>query len=255
MEGRSTLCYNSSMSNILLIGKDLPDCIDFAEGLTADNNSLYAGAKTDADENKFESQRIYSSVWNKASAISAHSLIIKAENKLTSIDNIIFYFDASYFCTKYELDKTDEISVGVDTMISSYLYTVSEALKRIDQKKENITVTFILKEYPSKAETTLNPKIQASTYASTIVSSAQSAFTAMAEDFATNVLDREYLSVILGKCQLSNEIYKNEKAIGAWCAESLTAIQAQKGHQSVKAAATWNKAGTKLATGFSLFSR
>lgn len=255
MERRSTLCYNSNMSNILLIGKDLPDCIDFAEGIVADNNVLYASAKTEADENKFETERIFSSVWNKASAISAHSFAIKAENKLTTIDNIIFYFDASYYCSKYELDKTEEISIGVDTMISSYLYSVSEILKRIDQRKEKITVTFLLKEYPSKAETTLNPKIQTSAYASTIVTAAQSAFAAMAEDFAINVADREYLSVILGKCQISNEIYKNEKLIGAWCVESFNAMQALKAPQTVKAAAAWNKVGTKIQTGFSLFNR
>lgn len=243
------------MANVLLIGKDLPDCLDFAEGITFEENSVFASAKSEADADKFDAQNIFSTTWNKSSAISAHSFLIKAENKFTNIDNIIFYFDTLYYCTKFELDKTEEISVAVDTMINSYLYAVGEALKRIDQRKEKITVTFLVKEYPSKCETALNSKIQTSVPASAIVSVAQAAFESLAENFAVNVNDRDYLSVILGKCQVSNEIYKNEKEIAKWCAESFSVLQNQKNHQNVKNAANWNKVGTKIQTGFSLFSR
>jgi len=243
------------MSNVLLIGKDLPDCVDFAEGITFGENTIFTCAKSEAEENKFEAEHIYSSVWNKSSAISAHSFLIKAENKLNSIDNIIFYFDTPYYCSRFELDKTEEVSSAVDSMINSYLYGIGEALKRIDQRKEKITVTFIVKEYPSKAEATLNSKIQASITASSVVSAAQAAFEVLAENFAMNVNDREYLSVILGKCQITNEIYKNERAIANWCMDSLSSVNSQKNHQTVKAAANWNKVGTKLQTGFALFNR
>lgn len=244
------------MSNIFLIGKDLPDCVTFAEGLAGNENTVFTTAKSNDETNKFESSNIFATTWNKSSAISAHSLLIQAENKLTNINNIIFYFDTAYYCSKYELDKTEEIAPAVDTMINSYLYATSEILKRIDQKKEPITVTFLLKEYPSKNEITLNPKIQTSfgaSTASTIVSIAQSAFKTLASNFAINVNDRDYLSVILAKNSFSNELYKNDKAVAQWCIESLNILRAQKNKQSVKNAATWNKVGAKLQTGFALF--
>lgn len=241
------------MSNILFIGKDLPDGINFAEGLARGGNQVYAVSRSESETANFESQNIFTTTWNKSSAVSAHSLIIKAENKLTDINNVIFYFDSSYFCTKFELDRTEEIAVAVDTMINSFLYSTSELLKRISQRKEKITVTFLVKEYPSKNDIALNSKIQGIVPCSTIVTSAQAAFTALAENFAININDKEYLSVILAKCAFSNELHKNEKEIAQWCIESLDTLNTQKNKQSLKNAAVWNKVGTKLQTGFHLF--
>ena len=45
MEGHSILCYNKIMSNILLIGKDFPDSLDFAEGLAQGGNLIFTSQK------------------------------------------------------------------------------------------------------------------------------------------------------------------------------------------------------------------
>ena len=240
------------MSNTLLIGKDLPDSLAFAEVLADSGRSVFGTAKSEADAAKFESEKIYATTWNKASAVSAHSVIIQAETKLESFDEVVFYFDAANFCTQFELDRTEDLSNGIDSMISSFLYASTELLKRLDQRKEKASVLFLIKEYPSKYEM-LSSKTAGLVPASTVVSAAQAAFCAIAENFATNVADRDYLSVVLAKCGFTNDFYKNEDGIADWVVSALNTVKALKNPQTVKQACNWNKVGGKLSTGFSLF--
>lgn len=241
------------MSNILLISKDLPDGIEFAESLAGTDNIVFSSANSMNEVTGFEAERIFAATWNKSSAISAHSFLINAETKLESIDHVIFYFDTSYFCSKFELDKTEEISSAVDTMMNCYFYAAGELIKRIDQKKENITVSFLVKNYPSKNEIAVNSKVGNILPASLIVSAAEAAFTSLAENFAAFTSGREYLYVILGKCAFNNELYKNEQGLASWVNDAYTTVKNLKNKQSVKHACSWNKAGAKIQTGFSLF--
>lgn len=230
----------------------MPDGLELAEAFAETGKSVYTVTKTEVDANKFEAENIYSSTWNKSSAISAHSLIIKAETKLEKIDEVLFYFDTNYFCSKFELDKTEDISNAVDQMINAYLYSTSELLKRIDQRKEKILVSFLLKEYPSRLEA-ISSKAGITLPSSAIVSAAQQAFISIAESFATNINDRSYLSVMLANCNVNNELYKNEKSVAVWLAASMETIKDQKNPQTLKQASTWNKVGAKVSTGFQLF--
>ena len=252
MDCNAIVCYNQIMSKTLLIGKDLPDSLAFAEVLADSGRSVFGVAKSEADAAKFESERIFATTWNKSSAVSAHSVIIKAETKLETLDEVIFYFDASNFCSQFELDRTEDISNGIDTMFSGFIYSTNELLKRIDQRKEKISVLFLIKEYPSKYDI-ISSKTTGLVPASTIVSAAQASFCALAESFATNVADRDYLSVILAKCAYSNELYKNEDAIADWTISAFNTVKTMRNPQTVKQATTWNKVGAKVSTGFSLF--
>lgn len=240
------------MSNTLFIGKDLPDGLSFAEALADSGRSVFSTAKSEADASKFESEKIFATTWNKSSAVSAHSVIIRAETKLEALDEVIFYFDASHFCSQFELDRTEDLSNGIDTMISGFLFSTNELLKRIDQCKEKIFVLFLVKEYPSKYEM-ISSKTAGIVPASTIVSAAQAAFCALAESFAANAGERDYLSVVLAKCTFTNELYKNEDAIADWVVSALNTVKTLKNPQTVKQACTWNKVGAKLSTGFALF--
>ena len=246
------MCYNQNMSNTLFIGKDLPDGLAFAEVLADSGRSVFGTAKSEADAAKFESEKIYATTWNKSSAVSSHSVIIRAETKMETLDEAIFYFDASSFCTQFELDRTEDISNGIDTMISGFIFAATELLKRIDQRKEKISVLFLIKEYPSKYDM-LSSKTTGLVPASTIVSAAQAAFCAIAESFSTNAGERDYLSVILARCSYSNELYKNEDAIADWTVSALNTIKTLKNPQTAKQAGVWNKVGSKISTGFSLF--
>lgn len=242
------------MYNILLIGKDLPDSLDFCEALKAFDNKIYTSVKSEAEAMKFDAENISVSTWNKSSAVSAHSFLIKAETQLEKIDHVIFYYDAPYLCSKFELDKTDELSQAVDQLLNSYLYTAGELIKRIDQKKENICVTFMVREYPSKYElATSGNKTAGILPASSIVSVGEAAFTTLAQNFSTFVSDRDYLSVILAKCPYNNDLFKGDKPLAQWLLESFDALAESKHKQSFKQASVWNKAGSKLSTGFALF--
>ena len=240
------------MSNTLFIGKDLPDGLEFAEAMADSGRSIFAIAKSEAEGAKFESEKIFTSTWNKSSAVSAHSVIIKAETKLETFDEVVFYFDSSYFCTQFELDRTEDISNAVDTMMNSFLFSATELIKRIDQRKEKITVAFLVKEYPSKFDM-ISSKTAGIVPASGIVSAAQTAFCALAENFSTYVAERNYLSVLLAKCSFNNELYKNEDGIADWLVGALDSIKTMKNPQTLKQACNWNKAGGKVSTGFTLF--
>lgn len=240
------------MSNTLFIGKDLPDGLEFAEALADSGRSVFGIAKSEADAAKFESEKIFTSTWNKSSAVSAHSVIIKAETKLESLDEVVFYFDSNFFCSQFELDRTEDISNAVDTMINSFLFSTNELLKRIDQCKEKISVAFLLREYPSKHEM-LSSKTSGFVPASGVVSAAQAAFCALAENFSTNVADRNFLSVLLAKCAMNNEFYKNEDGIADWLCSALDGLKLAKNPQTPKQAGIWNKVGAKVSSGFGLF--
>lgn len=242
------------MSNILLIGKDLPDNLEFSEALVADSidSKLFTSAKSETEVSSFEAERIFATTWNKSSAVSAHAFLIKAETKLAEISHVVFYFDSLVFASKFELDKPEEISAALDTMVSPYLYAASELLKRKEQLKEKTVVSFLIRTYPSKLET-LTSKTPGQIPASGIVNIAENAFISLAENFATNVNDHEYLSVLLAKNTPACEYYKNEKLTANWLMDGMNAILNQKNHQTLKQAANWNKVGAKIQTGFSLF--
>ena len=242
------------MSNTLFIGKDLPDGLEFAEAIADSGRQVFTVAKSESDAANFDSEKIFASTWNKSSAVSAHSVLIKAETKLELLDEVIFYFDTNYFCSKFEIDRTEDISNAVDTMMNAFFYSTAELLKRLDQIKEKTAVAFIVREYPSKAEA-LSSKTTGIVPASAIVSAAQAAFCSLAETFSTNVADRNYLSVILAKCTFTSELYKNEDAIADWTVAALDSVKAMKNPQNVKQACTWNKVGGKLSSGFALFGR
>ncbi len=242
------------MPNTVVIGKDLPDGLDFVKALAGPDRKVFTCMKTEADAVTFESQNIFGSTWNKGSAVSSYSFLIKAETKLTIINEVILYFDTSYFCTKFDSERTDEIAAAMDTMVTSYMYACGELLKRLEQTRTKTVVTFLLREYPSKHEMLL-AKTPGGVPASTVVSAAQSAFISLAESFSTNVSDKNYLSVLLARCNQSNELYKSEYALAKWVTESMDTLANQKNPQTLKQATLWNKAGTKLQSGFGLFSR
>ena len=65
-------------------------------------------------------------------------------------------FDASFYNSKFGVDKTEDVALSVDTMINNYLFFTNELIKRIDQCKEKITVSFLIKTVPSKYENLSN---------------------------------------------------------------------------------------------------
>lgn len=220
------------MSKILLIGKDIPEAYDFAKGLLGTENSVFAAESDSIPDSDSYSDNIYTSSWNKSSSISAHSLLIKAETKLDGIDGAVFYFDADYLSKKFIDNRSDEISTAIDTMISPFLYSTEELLRRAEQKREKLTVLFIIKNQNEVANTK-------------IVDISLAAFARLAEKFAENVLERDYLRVFLAKSLVSSDSVGTEQQLGEWTASALLwAAESKK--QTLKQASSWNKAGSKI---------
>ena len=241
------------MADILIVGKDLPDNLDFAEAFVA-TRKVFGVARDESEVQNFDAQGIMAATWNRASAISSRSLIIKAETKLEQLDEFVLLFDSYWFSTRFELDRTEDVTVAVETMITSFQYFVNELMLRLEQRKDPVTVAFVAKTYPSKAEILHSGNKNINLHpTSNIVNAAQQAFISLAENFATLVSDRQYLSVLLAKCDQTNELFNSDKQLGNWVKESIGAIEGFKNRQSVKQACTWVKAGGKVSNGFSLF--
>lgn len=241
------------MSTVLLMGKDLPDSIELAESITKSGRILFTSAKPEAEIANFESENIFSCICNKNSTISSHSYIIKAETKLKTIDEVIIIFDSPLYLSKFGLDKSEEISLAVDSMINSYLFFTSELIKRIDQCKDKICVSFLVKTLPSKYELLSSPAKTNIMPATNIVSAAEKAFCSIAENFATYVSDRNYLSVILAKKPYNSDAFQSDTEIGNWLISAFDTIKSAKHPQTFKQASNWYKTGSKISTGFLLF--
>lgn len=242
------------MSDILIIGKDLPDSLDLAEGFSSKGKKVFAACKSEADAPNFEAENIFAAVWNRASAISSRAMLIKAETKLSELNQYCFVFDSYNYSSKFELDRTEDVSSAVDTMISGYQYFINELLFRLEQTQEPSFITFFLKSYPSKYEIAFNGNKNPNLHStSNLVNSAQNAFISLAENIATIISERQNISVLLCRCDPSNEFFNNEKEIASWISQSMDQIINQKNKQSIKQATSWAKIGGKIPSGFSLF--
>mgnify|MGYP007101832641 CR=1 FL=1 len=242
------------MSNVLFVGKDLPDSLDFAETLSKNNRKVFVTEKLNSEVSNFDSANIFKSPWNRSSAISSRALIINAESKIQPVDEFIIYFDSYYYASKFSLDRTEDLPMAIDTCISGYQFFVNELLFRLEQKKEPSVIVFLVRTAPSKAElinnTKKNPNLRGT---SNIVCAAQAAFISFAESIATLVNDKSYLSVLLSQCSTQNDLYNNEKELAEWVCQSIDTLKNQKNHQTVKQALNWVKAGAKISSGFSFF--
>lgn len=241
------------MSNLLIVGKDLPDSLDFAESFSKKDRIVFTSLKQGSEYANFESENIYCTTVNRASAISAHSFILNAETKIQSIDEVLFIFDAQYFQNRFPSDNESEISTATDTMINSYIYFTTEILKRIDQCKEKVTVSFLLKSIPSKLELLQSSSKINLLPLSNIITIAQNAFISIAENFSTNIQDKPYLSVLLAKVPAISDAPQSDLEIGNWLCAAFDSLKNAKHQQTLKAASTWNKVGSKISSGFSLF--
>jgi hypothetical protein len=227
------------MAKILLIGKDIPEAYDFAKGLLGTENSVFAAESDSSTDSDAYNDKIYTSSWNKSSAISAHSLLIKAETKLDGIDGVVFYFDADFLSKKFIDNRSDEISSAIDSMIRPFLYMTDELLRRAEQKRELLSVGFIVKNQNEASNTK-------------IVDVSLAAFMRLAEKFSENVLERDYLRVFLAKNLVSSDSIGTEQQLGEWTLSALISMMNSK-KQTAKQAGTWNKAGGKLGSGFPFF--
>lgn len=240
--------------NILIAGKDLPSSADFAESFALANYGVVVAGKIE-DNNSISPSGVIVAPWNKTSAVSARSLMIHAETVLGSLENVVLYFDAPQFSAQFNSFTIDECPKAMDIMISGFQYLALEAITRIEQRRNNGKIIFMLKTHPTMMDVIQSATLRNSTSApaNPFVAAAEAAFATFAENVVAYVQNKENISVLLvtGDCQ--NETMQKDKNLASWLASYIEAYDSLKTKPSAKSSATWIKAGSKNPGSFSLF--
>ncbi|MCF0241614.1 MAG: hypothetical protein HUK25_03200 [Treponema sp.] len=237
------------MANILVVGKDLPESENLIKSFELQGHKVFTTANSDFS---IDSESIFAFSWNKASSISAKTLLVQAESKLQQIDRVLIIFDGPAYSTKFESDRIEDCTQAVEHMISSYIYFCQTLVSRLAQKPHKVTIGFYLKNVATKADLATT-KSGTQTPCSNCVSTAQGAFLSMAENFGITFYQLDQVSVFLCQSDISNELYTNEKDTGAWILSYFDAEDNLKQRQSAKQSLSWVKVGGKMPGSFSLF--
>ena len=237
------------MANILIVGKELPESENLIKSFELKGHKIFTTASS---EFILDNDNIFSFTWNKASSISAKTLLIQAEAKLVQIDRVLIIFDAPNYSTKFESDRLEDCTPAVENMVSGYLYFCQTLLTRLSQKQNKVTVGFYLKTASTKSTLAQSKNITQTPCANT-VALAQGAFEALAQNMAVSLYQLPTVSVFLSISELSNSLYSDDRETGAWLSDYFDSISALKTKQSAKSACTWVKVGGHGPSSFPFF--
>lgn len=256
---------------MLVAGKDLPAGSKFAEGASfASRSVMMTGVAVDipavqAEDGSESSQKelpvmgIASAEWNRASSLSARTLILQTENTYDKLDEVVLYFDEDYFASIAGKTEIGECAQTCDNLILGYQFLTLETLARFEKKNAGGAVpgklVFLLKEGPCMIDALRSPTLRsgATSVATPLVASAAAAFTSFAENIAAVYGDMEYVNIVLVRGDKSNEFVKTDDALAKWLGTYLDAVDDLKSKLTAKKSMQWTKPGAKNPGGFSLF--
>ncbi|MCK9169801.1 MAG: hypothetical protein M0P01_05250 [Treponema sp.] len=240
---------------ILIAGKDLPSGGDFASGMAGTGNNVIVANSTETGNAPDAAGKIAVVTWNRPSSISARSVIIAAENLFGCIDESVLYFDAGLYTSQFTVFSPEECTRALDTMILGYEYLAMETVIRLEQRKKNGKLVFLLKRHLSMEESLHSSALHNNTAspAGPFVSAAQAAYAAFAENVAAFAGDRPNVTVLLISCDMNNETAAKDDTLSLWLSEYLGAIDNLKNKPGARQAVNWIKAGTRSSGFFSLF--
>ncbi len=172
--------------------------------------------------------------WNRSSPISAHSVIINAENYFGQIDGAVLFFDSLVYDKIFSHNTVDEFTRATDELILGYNYLALELLRRFSDKNPG-KLFFVLQSQETKSDSLKNNgKQQIIQQALGIITSmAQSAFKSFAENVSAEnfnpagsfvylletspeTTEEEIFSWIATKMQEDLPVYKNPKNAVIW---------------------------------------
>ena len=215
---------------MLIAGKDMPESNEFAgsAGLTGRNIAANGTGEESA---------ILCVEWNKPSALSAKTFIIKVENQFGKVDEAVLYFDATWFSRRFSDFAIDTYSRAADEMMVSYQYLCSELLNRFEKKYSGkaSTLVFLLKSNTDERSINLSDVYAA-------------AFERFAEGIAANWGDKPFVNIVLAKNESNNE-FQADSSLAKWLCSYIDTIAEVKGGLSAKKSLQWVKAGAKSAGG------
>lgn len=250
---------------ILIAGKEFPDGKEFAESMLMANRNVVITSKTETKE--ILDGEVIPFFWNKVSPVSSRAAILFSESVHKNIDEVILYFDESYFASLFTGFAIEDFAKSADEMILSFEYMVYEVLSRfekrylLDSTPEQMAnpakLVFAIKKNPSELDVLKNPPIrtEVTSISNALTSSAAAAFAAFAETIAAQYGNREFVSVLLVKTESTSELYKKDSSFASWLAQYLDELDKQKNKLTAKQSVSWIKAGSKAAGLFSFLKK
>lgn len=256
---------------MLVAGKDMPAGSKFAEGASfASRSVMMTGMDVDVPVAHTEEEGepvqqelpvmgIATAEWNRASALSARTLILQTENKYDRLDEVVLYFDEEYFASIAGKTEIGECAQTCDNLILGYQFLALETFARFE-KKNSVgaapgKLVFVLKEGPCMVDAIRSPTLRngATSIATPLIASAAAAFTSFAENCAAVYGDMPYVNIVLVRGDKSNEFARTDDALAKWLGTYLDAVDELKNKLAAKKSIQWVKPGAKNPNGFSLF--
>lgn len=253
------LCYNVSMSkSILIAGKYLPEATNFADGAEIKMRSV---AITDPKISKDTApvSNIKMLPWTRPSPVAARTLILECERIFGKLDEVVLYFDESYFATKFHTLTMQNCSQTIDDALLGYQYLTLELLSRFEKnsemnaslgKPQSVTrLVFLIKKSVNEFDIKKNPALRTDlpVPSNAFVAAAASAFVAFAENIAAIYNSKEYVEIILVSTDFENDAVKTDNALGQWLCDYLDELDTRKKRMSLKQELSWIKAGSKFS--------
>lgn len=223
LESTWIACYTDFMSTTVFIA-----------GSTAENMACFADAAKQAGNQVFvadtEKEQAGAVAWNKASPISARTVLLQAVAASGEINRAVLVFDADAFDSLYGKFTMENISRGMDDMISGFQYMTEEFVNRYAQNgSEGCWLTYVLCSSTEKT--------------GVLTAAAEAAFQAFAEKTAEEFAGGS-LKFTLIRCDKST---KTETA--SWLNSYWELSGAEKAASQSRTACHWVKTGGKPPLG------
>lgn len=223
LESAWIACYTEPMSTTV-----------FLAGSTADTMTCFTDAAKQAGNKVFtadtENAQAGAVAWNKASPISARTVLLQAIAGNGEIGRAVLLFDAETFEKKYGAFSVENISRGMDDMIAGFQYMTEELLNRYAQNAdESCWLTYVLCSSTDKT--------------GALTAAAEAAFQAFAEKTA-EAFAGSNLKFTLVRCDAAT---KAETA--NWLNSYWELSGAEKAASQAKTASHWVKTGGKPPLG------
>ncbi len=230
----------------LIAGKEYPFCEGFANYIVNNGDKIMV---TLLDSKEKSTIATPSFMWNRASPISARSLILETETNLGSIDTAFLMFDTSLYVNDFDKMGVEIVSRGLDTLFAGYMYLTLELVAR-HLKKNGGNICFILKTHPSLVEAVKHQKRTEIPPSGPIVEAAAAAFRSFAENIATKYAGAP-IGIQLIECAGTDD---DAKTLCPWLIPYIESVSA-KPIVDAKIASKWVQLGAKAPSGWQLFKR
>ena len=238
---------------LLIAGKDLPEGGELASGASLQGRvTLITSASQDGD-----SGNGYRAVfWNRASALSARTVVLSCINAAQHLDEVAFVFDEAQYAAKFSKTSSSEIEQALDEMILGYQFLTQELVVRFSQRKDLspelhfAKIAFLYKPNVSLAESvgaSNKGMMGAPSYPATAAAGA--AFKAFAENTAALLADNDQIVPVLVHCDPNNDLSHRDSALASWLCTYFDALDEAKKRPAPKQLVNWVKAGAKKPGG------